>query len=183
MVVIAYLVFSLWLVDGAVFLADRSRVAGYGAWALIIAMVFAQLYQQLPDRLAAARQSPAQQFVEQTFAVLPPQAVAIAGWHQFAALKYGQAVQGRRPDVDVILPAETERFYNGARVANYLDYVAAEYCRRPILTHKVTAALTERFDLQPVAGSPGWYRLDAGAAPRCGQARASSGGARTQAFN
>ncbi len=177
MVVVSYFVFSLWVVAGASVLIDRSPVWQVVMIALLAGILIVQLYEQLPGRRAAARQSAAQSFVDASFAVLPAGSLAIAGWQQFAPLKYAQVVQGSRPDLEIILPAATVRHYGGESIANYLDYVREQYCTRPIFTHKVTDALGEKFTLGPLTESPGWFRLKADESTvNCDQAYANQNG-------
>jgi hypothetical protein len=159
MVVMSYAIFSLWVASGIAWMCSR-----FPAWRMVFIVLLAGLpvllvQQQLPNRLQAATFSPAQQFVDQAFAILPDNALVIAGWQQFTALEYAQQIQQQRADVQVILPATTVRYYDGNPIENYLDYVDASICSRPVITGKQTVDLMARFELLPLGPGDIWFKL------------------------
>ncbi len=159
MVMLSYALFSLWIVIGTLWIANRSRALRPAMIAVLACLPALQAWQQLPQRLAAGAASPAQNFVDTSFAGLPANTLAIAGWQQFAALDYGQLIQKQRPDLQLILPATTPRHYGTEVVPDYLGLIAASYCSRPVYTHKVKPELEARYVLRPVAEPEGWYRV------------------------
>jgi hypothetical protein len=178
MVMLSYAVFSFWIVCGAKILANRQPNGTLMAAGLLAAILIVQLWQQLPGRWRAANYSPAQEFVDNSFAVLPENALLVAGFQQFAALQYGQIVQGGRPDVEIILPAGTLRHYGRTKVQNYLDHIAANLCERPVFTHKLTDELQANYTLLAVAETEGWFKLESRESGNScsGQATNASGG-------
>jgi hypothetical protein len=156
---LSYAIFSLWIVIGTLWLADRSGSLRPVLIAGLACLPALQVWQQLPQRLAAGAVSPAQSFVDTSFVGLPANTLAIAGWQQFAALDYGQVIQNKRPDLRLILPATTPRHYDRETVPDYLELIATSYCSRPVFTHKVKPELQARYELQPVTEPEGWYRV------------------------
>jgi hypothetical protein len=102
----------------------------------------------------------------------------VAGFQQFAALQYGQIVQGGRADVEIILPAGTLRHYGRTMVQNYLAHIATNLCERPVFTHKVTDELQANYTLLAVAETEGWFKLESRESGNScsGQATNASGG-------
>ena len=162
MVVFAYALYCFWIAHGITRIVSLGKTAFVGSAILLLAILGVLVSQQLTGRVAAARSAAVQEFIDQSFRVLPENALAIAGWQQFTALAYGQGVQQLRPDVEILLPALTARHYGNTRVLNYLELIDASYCDRPILTHKAKDELNAEFILEPLPESDGWYLLQSG---------------------
>ncbi len=99
-------------------------------------------------------------WLDQAFVALAPDAVVLSWWSYSTPLWYGQAVEGRRPDVEVIDDQDAARPRASATCASVID---ATIDHRPVYLIRVQEseiqALTDRFRIEPV-GLPGnLYRV------------------------
>ena len=159
MVILSYAIFSFWIVYGVVQIFDKYNIIRIPMIFFLFALPMVQLILQLPSRIENSQLSLAQEFIDRSFSVLPKNALIIAGWNHFTALEYGQKIQNLRPDLTIILPASTVRHYGDKSINNYLDYVLLNFCKRPILTNKVTTEMTVEFDLLPFKEDISWFIL------------------------
>lgn len=161
MVAPAYLVISICFALGAQgFIRAVWPTAPDAADALLpAALVCVALATQWEVRRADARSEVPQSYVAEAFAALPVNSAVVARWNEFTALNYAQVVWGQRGDLDFVVPARTLRHYPHGNVNDYLQFVAAAICVRPVITNKLTAELEAQFDASPVPGTKQWLRL------------------------
>jgi len=162
MVVPAYFVLALWAGLGTAWLIrltrrNAARVAAYG---LLLVVTAGLLFYQLDGRRAMAQDRSAEEFVANSFDLLPKGALAVAGWRELTPLVYRQEVEQKRVDLRFILPARTQRHYMHGTVADYLPLVESSVCQVPVYTMKQTPELVEQYLLSPVPDSDEWFRVE-----------------------
>ena len=101
----------------------------------------------------------AEDFANATFEFLPHDAVAIAGWGEFATLRYFQEVHGIRTDIKFVVPARSIRRYTHANVADYVDLVGSSICAVPVFTTKDLPDLGDQYQLQVKTAERRWMRV------------------------
>ncbi|MDP6437727.1 MAG: DUF2723 domain-containing protein [Gammaproteobacteria bacterium] len=157
----AYLVFSLW-VALAVDTLIRQNSKEFGKYAGLAVLPLAAILvviSQFPDRYAEARSSEVREFAEESLKMFPADSVVVAKWGEFTVLNYYQQVNGRRPDIRIILPVRNSRQYPHGVVEDYLSFVAARVCEQPVVTNKVSEGLDDIFEIQRLAPTSDWYRV------------------------
>ena len=157
----AYLICSIWLALGAATFTARLPIAQLTGVSAVLPGLFAAaaLASQIPARYAATFSTTVIDYVEESFATLPDNAVAVARWNEFTALRYEQYVFGKRLDVDFLVPAESERHYSHGTVSSYLDFIDVSICKRPVLTNKLTSAIEARYRVAEFPFSNNWKQL------------------------
>jgi hypothetical protein len=132
----------------------RSR-PGLGVLALELVIAVALL---LPAGLAArttrvevdaSREVGAAQWVDRTFAELPPNAVVISWWSFSTPLWYGRDVEGRRPDIAII----DDRTILDENLGGVTDVIDLYLGKRPVYVIRLPAdmdILARRYELLPL---------------------------------
>lgn len=174
MVAPVYLVCTLWLALGAEELSAR-WLRGRAAALLPVLLLVVLVADQWEERRAAAYSYDIERDVAESFAMLPPEALVVARWSDFTALRYAQVVEGMRPDIDLILPAETRRQYAHGVVEHHAELVAASICTRPVVTNRVTEQMSVTYDVLELQGPQSWAQLLSKPDGGCRQAEADRG--------
>lgn len=105
------------------------------------------------DEMDASADNWGRRIVEDTFAVLEPDAVVISWWSYSTPLWYGRWVEGRRPDVTII--DDRDILDDGfGTVEAAIDHHLGERPLYLIRLERDLASLRERYELQPVPGVP-----------------------------
>ena len=174
MVVPAYLVFSVWVGIAVSGLLDRypAGVGSYLAYIILPGAILLSLASQFPGRYADAHSGRAADFADQAFAILPDNGIVIAGWREFTVLTYYQQIHARRPDLTIILPARTLRHYSHGNIQDYLAFIDAEICARPVATNKLPADLLSEYGVVSMDSDYNWHRVEVGSATEACQAQA-----------
>jgi hypothetical protein len=158
----AYFIFSIWVFLGLVYL--YKLMPRYWSEAGIILMLLVvtvlNLSVQLKGRYEEARSSYVEQYVRNTFAIVPAGSIVIARWNEFTALKYMQEVEGMRGDLRMMVPAREKRHYKYGEVQDYLVYVRDAICKSPVVTNKVSTEIEEQYRLIPLDEQTGWFQLE-----------------------
>ena len=74
-------------------------------------------------------------------------------------LAYLQYMENNRPDITLILPSETRRYYLHGEVENYLNYVAVSICQRPVYSLKQPPALANTYELRQHEEQELWVQV------------------------
>jgi hypothetical protein len=161
MVLPAYLVFSVWIAFGALWLLSYSsnRPLQWASYLFPALLVVGLLVYQFDGRRLMAKSLEAENFAEATFTLLPSGAVAITGFNEFATLNYYQAVLGKRPDVRIILPARSKRRYRFGEVSDYIDWLGSTICSAPVYTTKELPDLGDQYERQADNADSGWMKI------------------------
>lgn len=105
-VIQSYLVFSLWIGVGADDLIRRMEMpripSAVPVGLIVIAMIAAQMYFYLPEKLARASSYEVTEFNLDSLNHFPENAVVFALWERYAALHYFQSVRDLRPDILIV---------------------------------------------------------------------------------
>ncbi|MBT8421768.1 MAG: hypothetical protein KJP03_01490, partial [Gammaproteobacteria bacterium] len=160
-----YLLCAVWLALGVADIAERWSGAiplslqGVAPAAALAVFAAAALLLQWQERRNFAQSAAVQTYVDDALAAWPDNAVVIARWNEFTALRYAQVVDQARGDVSLLLPARTARHYEHGIVSDYFDYVSAVMCERPVVTNKLTAEIEAGFAVTDVPGTRSWLQL------------------------
>ena len=161
MIVPAYFVIAFWIACGIVWLGDSLAWLRLPVmiWLLPGVLIVGLLLTQFEGRRYMALDMAPERFAEAAFADLPQDAVAIAGWKEFAVLNYFQTTRQQRMDIRFVVPARTQRIYGHGLVDDYLKLVSATICDSPVFTLKQTSELKAAYELVKSAEIPPWYKL------------------------
>jgi hypothetical protein len=161
MIVPAYFVIAFWIACGIVWLGDSLAWLRLPVmiWLLPGVLIVGLLLTQFEGRRYMALDMAPERFAEAAFANLPQDAVAIAGWKEFAVLNYFQTTRQQRMDIRFVVPARTQRIYGHGLVDDYLKLVSATICDSPVFTLKQTSELKAAYELVKSAEIPPWYKL------------------------
>ena len=156
-----YLLCSVWLALGVADLAERWSPALPEVTPVAVLSTFAvaALVLQWPERRMMAVATSIETYVDAAFAAWPEDAVAVARWNEFTALRYAQYVQGRRGDVRLLVPARTQRHYEHGVVPDYFTYITMAVCERPVVTNKLTPEIEAQFAVAEIPGTGSWLQL------------------------
>ena len=161
MVLPAYFVYAIWIALGVLWLISYIR-SPQMQWACRLLPVFIAgglLVAQFDGRRLMAQSLKAEDFANATFELLPDDTVAIAGWGDYAALRYFQEVHGIRPDIKFLVPARSIRHYPHGEVADYVDLVGSSICTAPVFTSKDLPDLGDQYQLQVYTAESRWMRV------------------------
>jgi hypothetical protein len=161
MVLPAYFVYAVWIALGVLWLVSYVRSPRM-QWACRLLPVFIAvglLFIQFDGRRVMAQSLEAEDFANATFELLPHDAVAIAGWAEFATLRYFQEVHGIRSDIKFVVPARSIRRYPHGNVADYVDLVGSSICAVPVFTTKDLPDLGDQYQLQVKTAERRWMRV------------------------
>jgi len=161
MVAPAYLIGSLWVVLGVVDLAEHLsqpwRVAAAAAPLGLLAAI--AVFQQFDMRRTNAAAQDVQEYQRHAFETFPQNALVVARWNEFTALRYAQVVEGKRPDVRLLLPARSERHYSYGAVSDYMYFVDSALCEQPVVTNRLDADVMGRYRVEQLDTSGVWARF------------------------
>lgn len=98
-------------------------------------------------------------WIEEAYAGLAPDAVVVSWWSYSTALWYGQLVEGRRPDVEIV----DDRTRLDRELGEVADVIDAHLGRRPVYVIRVgddeIAELRTRYELEELTPPGGIYRV------------------------
>lgn len=162
MIIPAYFVLALWIGCGAFWVSDviASRWSGALSWALPMILAASLLATQFAGRRYMAADMGPERFAEDSFAKLPADAVAIAGWKEFAVLNYFQTIRQTRTDIRLLVPARSQRIYSHGLVDDYLRFVNEAVCESPVFILKETTELKENYRFLEKQDMYPWVQLE-----------------------
>jgi hypothetical protein len=161
MVLPAYFVYAVWIALGVLWLISYVR-SPQMQWVCRLLPVFVAgglLAIQFDGRRLMAQSLEAEDFATATFELLPDGAVAIAGWGEYATLRYSQEVHGIRSDIKFLVPARSIRHYPHGEVTDYVDLVGSSICAVPVFTTKDLPDLGDQYQLQVNTAESPWMRV------------------------
>jgi hypothetical protein len=101
----------------------------------------------------------AQDWLDQAFTTMEPDAVVLSWWSYSTPMWYGQLVEGRRPDIEIV----DDRTRLDRHLGDLPDVIEANLDTRPVYVIRVqdteVQALTDRYTIEPVGRPGNLYRV------------------------
>jgi len=156
-----YMVASLWFIVGLQSLMSLWLHIRNMRWLPLVPGVMAvvMLGYQFEPRRASAQLTAPRDYAERAFAALPAGSLAVVRWNEFTVMRYLQFIEGRRPDINLVIPARTPRHYRHGIVPDYLELVKNSICDKPVYTNKAAPELLLEFATTQLEGEDLWLHL------------------------
>lgn len=154
----SYFFFCLWVCIGIHYLSSFfSRLQIVFSLLLFGLFIITFFASQLPQKLKNHLSTPVTEFVQNSFRILPQDAVVIAPWGYFTSLLYFQTVYDQRPDLLIIELTEEMRYYSHGTYRNFRQTIARNVGKRPVCVFKYKKGLRWKYSFKHLNNN--WFQL------------------------